>query len=231
MFLATADTDPPQLMLARVRAPRDFKLAVEQMLGRSEKERIDIINDRFLLNVVAPELLPHGTAFSLDRFLRKIAREILDDAPLYNSTKHGLATRHKMAEFSVYAETADAEQGLTGLSQTETWLTTVEIVGFGDEAHWTETSRSIEPDRLMAMTDVICGLLDSLWAVGRARVASSNAVLTLPNVDQVDAILNVDTRIHMWRRDLVYDDGRDPLIRMVIEEPKSGRPGLEDEAT
>jgi hypothetical protein len=117
-----------------------------------------------------------GRTAHVSRWLRQSADFHLQSSSAYNAAKHGLALKPSHARISFRLdppETSEIEF-LAGAT-----LDTLESEGKGQEREWFRVTHVVDPAGLLAMTLVVADLIESLWAVARARQLGEPALVSL----------------------------------------------------
>jgi hypothetical protein len=163
----------PWLEVARETNFGAFKAGVSsQLLECSTLELTAMTRDVFLS--VKPAALGLSTAdvelavANIAGFLTTLARRWLDEAHAYNSLKHGLAVVPSATSLSFMAEgTSDAR--IMGDGPTMAYLESERV---GTHREWKQTTRWLDVNESLALTQVARQMIDSLWQTGRARYDS-----------------------------------------------------------
>jgi hypothetical protein len=163
----------PWLEVARETNFALFKARVRtQLLECSTLELTAVTRDVFLS--IKPSALGLSTTdvdvavANVTGFLTTLARRWLDEAHAYNSLKHGLAVVPSATSLSFTAEgTNDAR--LMGEGPTMAYL---ESERDGTHREWKQTTRWLDVNEALALTQVARQMIDSLWQIGRARYDS-----------------------------------------------------------
>ncbi len=99
------------------------------------------------------------------KFLRLIAKRILDDSHLYNAAKHGLAVLSGPTSLIITDEQTGASFGGGGPS-----LRFLEIqTSSKKEQQWHQTTRWVDAEHTMAMIFAVITAISNLWSIARAR--------------------------------------------------------------
>lgn len=163
---------------------------------------------------------------SAELLLPLAARHFLDEANLYNATKHGLNVRSDMSQISLGVE----ETGVF-LERSGTWMKYLEIVestsGGGDM--WMSTSAAIALDASLGEVGFLIGLLAGMWSVGRCRFAGEeHAVIALPDAESIRDLVQSEQGIRKVRHELAYVglDGQQIKLDIAFPPPAADDPAV-----
>ncbi|MEU3466084.1 hypothetical protein ABZ721_39890 [Streptomyces sp. NPDC006733] len=190
LFFAHAELPPcPWLECARMRLPAAFMNRVRDLCEKPiPKEQIGRV---FLAKV------PDGDdpawsqqVHDLERFLRFVARRVLDDKTLYNAAKHGLAVLAGPSSVSITNDQSGASFGASGQS-----MSFLEVHAADDNVKtWRLTTRWLSAKDSMWLTGLVITEMNTLWALARAYysdvVPDRFEVLT---TETVDALMRLGT--------------------------------------
>lgn len=180
--LSAGPLRPPWLVLSAQRA--DFRDRVREMLDRADDELLRevthvFVGDRAAAvaavgdNAVAAHL-GHATAW-----LRHCARWHLDNSNGYNAAKHGLGTLPGSQTVAFVPEPERGQPVQEHVLLAGATLDTLESEGKGTQRRWYRVLRTVDPAGLVATVLVAADLLDTLWAVSRARHLGDGAAVGL----------------------------------------------------
>lgn len=158
----------PWIEIASHRRPGDFKRRIGQRFdgGPLTEERRDALAFVFYLSResigVENAVDVEESIEEIDDWLTYVARRFLDEAPLFNSFKHGLAFQATDAALEVQADDQHV------FSQAGPSLRFLETKP-GPEGLWRAQTLWVRPDALIAETWFAIMLLRQVMIVGRAR--------------------------------------------------------------
>jgi hypothetical protein len=173
LFLAHWGTDGcPWLDIAAERTPKQFKDRVEaEIVDTPSRALREATHGVFLDGARRPDSIAsadwESALDNLASFLRYFARRWLDDAPLYNSLKHGLSAvpGAVQAAWASEPDLSDAQILGRGLS--------VDYLDFEKVAPkrraWKQVTKWLDVEESLALAQVAYQMIQSLWAIGRAR--------------------------------------------------------------
>lgn len=197
-----------RLFLGHVGQPECPWLEVSSLLSHDKfKKRAAKLAQSFWSDdmTTAVEEIFIGDAFSADvdpelvlvrdstiRLLRLLSNRLLDDAHLYNSSKHGFTALggRTVVTASFGAVTAAAAPAtLSTQGHSATFLEKDE--GTTD---WFRTTRFVNPQQAALFIDMALGLMDSLWTIARCRYVGAPQPQQLTLIDDVaiDATLQMN---------------------------------------
>lgn len=176
LFLAHwSSSGCPWLDLASERTPGKFKRRVEEeIIGLPLLELQEPVLFVFLGDAqLRPKALPveawqRGIA-NLIAFLRSFASRWLEDAPLYNSLKHGLSVVPGEVQLA-FAEQPDLSDARVFGHGTSVDFLDSEVSGPKRRA-WKQTTRWLDVGESLALAEVAQHMIESMWLFGRARYA------------------------------------------------------------
>lgn len=175
LYLAHADMEQcPWLAISKLRGPGLFNAAVDRL----RKELGSAARDTDLLltftasttaaqfNPACPEDAWESHHRGLVALVRYAARTVREDAPFYNSAKHGLAV---LAGPMMFSLTADNGSGFSQNGPTLEILD-AEIVDKATKARqWRRAARWLDPPVAVEVTAAIIKVIQSLWDASRLR--------------------------------------------------------------
>jgi hypothetical protein len=182
LYISMLDDHPcPWLAISRTRSPGDFKKKVKAAvasLATEEGQRqlsLLLLGHRSHEASVATVTREGGKpvpAEIWDSFvtggatlIRHAAVVFLEEAPLYNSAKHGLALL--AGEASVHY--GDADSPIRAQGPSLTYLET--ITADSGKRQWAQTTRWLSPDQAVAEAQLLVRTIARLWTVAQARYA------------------------------------------------------------
>lgn len=192
LYLAHAESPVcPWLEVARLRYPSHFKEGVQTFLLGADTAR----TARMLMNVFvgAPVAGADREKWSaikdgLVMLMKYLGRRLLDEGPLYNSAKHGLAVLPGAAAMSFGDQ--DTAFPIRADGPSITYLTLTEQA---EGKRWSQDTVWIDASLNLAMTDVAIGHLRNLWLVASHRYGgqpSESEQMRFVTVDQIAAALH-----------------------------------------
>jgi hypothetical protein len=104
---------------------------------------------------------------SIEQWLTHFSRAFLDDAHMFNAVKHGLAIQAGASSLQVGIPT-DREGEASPLIRAD-GASIAFLERAGPDDLWSQSTRWVEPDWLMAEVRVACWLLENLWRAARIR--------------------------------------------------------------
>ncbi|GHF04462.1 hypothetical protein [Pseudolysinimonas yzui] len=175
LYLAHAFAEPcPWLAISKLRGPGVFPSATDLLREdlRNPKRVTDLLLT-FTASKTAAEFNPACTAEAweshekgLIALIRYAARTVREDAPFYNSAKHGLAILAGPMMFSLTAEDG------SGFSQAGPTLEVLdaELVDKATKAReWRRSARWLDPPVAVEIAAAIVKVIQSLWDAARLR--------------------------------------------------------------
>lgn len=172
LYAAHAGLPPcPRLEMARVRGPGMFKAMLKsRFAGESTSEQrnelaslFHLSPDRELLNPVPPKEMWEQSLDNLEGWLRYLAHEWLDRAPLYNVAKHGFGLNAGPGGLK-FGDESEGPLVIQREGPAVTYLETRETE-FG--RRWFETMRFVDADLNFAITGQAIQMLRQLWSIAR----------------------------------------------------------------
>jgi hypothetical protein len=202
----------PWLELVRERRPAAFKERVRERFGPETAiaEERDMIAKLFYGTAdhrkfpaeIPAETLDKGLE-NIERWLRFYANEFLEDAPLYNSVKHGLAVHPNRPALSL----SDAE-GQVFLGAEGAALDFLAERQLEDRRVWARHTRWVPPMSSLAATSMAIRLIHGLWRTARWRyldeVPEGIDLITEPMYFDFRKAVDADTRVMRMSVDLSY---------------------------
>lgn len=171
-FAHRGDPRCPALELASVRDPGQFPKALRRFLDKSDaSRRHDIMQVFWGQTEVAqlaseqPEPDWESGASAIERLLVHAARRLLNEAPLYNAAKHGLAVTTGRSRLTFDVEGIDLGMSTEGLNVE--YLKRLKPDENGDQ--WHHVTRWIDEKTDIALCYLWTNLIDSLWSVATNR--------------------------------------------------------------
>lgn len=177
-----ADEPCPWLAIARTRSPGAFKKKVRAVIAALDteqgREQLSLLllghrNHQASVVTVASEGGTPVPKEAWDSFVaggatlvRHAASVFLDEAPLYNSAKHGLALLS--GESSV--RYGDDESPIRAQDPSLMYLET--ITSDSGKRQWAQTTRWLSPDQAVAEAQLLVRTIARLWTVAQARYAA-----------------------------------------------------------
>lgn len=175
LYFAHADHPPcPWLEISRRDKPGEFKDRVDQLRGAlQQQETIDSLRTIFFGNTT-PDAL--GWSFTADEWQRKtdgllmlvdyLCTTVLNEAPMYNATKHGLAVVGGNSGLKISAPDDELTistdgPGLTYLGTTPASAT--------DRRRWTKTLTFVRSEANLGMIEIVALYIRSMWTIARFR--------------------------------------------------------------
>lgn len=162
----------PVLELSSLRLPKDFKTALKRFLDASEDSRRVALMEVFWggsdvahLSREHPEPDWESGAAAIERLLVHGAHRLLNEAPLYNAAKHGLAVATGRSALTVDIEGVDLGMSTVGLNVE--YLERLQRDEDGER--WRHTTRWIDEKTDIAVCYLWTHLIDSLWSVATNR--------------------------------------------------------------
>jgi hypothetical protein len=171
------DRGCPWLEVAMLRGPRDFKRALEQIVGGPNRLTIRDMTDAFFLcdessdpSSIANVRWERAKSVHL-ALIVAFAKRLLMEAPLYNAMKHGLAidTTHGTMSLGIPGE----DPAVTTEGH---WVRVLDRERRDDEVVWFESAQLVEPRHYWLMTLAGTYMMNALWSVGRARCDRSTHI-------------------------------------------------------
>jgi hypothetical protein len=185
LFFAHAESFPcPWLECARLRNFSEFNARVEHLRDAAiPAEQIQ----RVFLGPVRKELDEALTANvrTLERFLRLVARRVLEDKNLYNATKHGLSVLTGPVSLTLTDDQTGASTGFSGQS-----ITYLEVHTADDKTKtWRRTTRWLGLRDSLWFITLVVAEMTSLWSIAKARYIDADiagvGVLTAEALDEL----------------------------------------------
>lgn len=190
LYLAHERRPPcPWLSLVRQRDPGGFKRVVRKRFVDSSTEDLDLLSQAALAffgtddpKHFNPE--PRAEQFrarvrDLEGWLRYFANVFLDDAPLYNSIKHGLAVQAGEHSFRFSDLISGGGPGVLFLEQRKEQ----------NRLKWAQSIRWLQLDQLLAAVSIGTLIMQQLWEVGRVvyvtRDPNGITVMDIPNSQEL----------------------------------------------
>ncbi len=234
LFLAEEPpSECPPLELGRIRNPKAFKSKLKAFRESARDDRLSRCRSIVDLDRSAED--PHLSEYieSMELLLYEAARLLLDDATLYNSTKHGLGVTSKNTRISLSFDATNVpddqlptslvrdENGvLTLLNREGTWLEHYAATRSESRGRdvWMVNETALKLDTTLCKVDYIVSLIDLLWSVGACRFGEAqNAHLSLPEPNAVkDLIADEFQSIVKSERELVYTAWQGQEMRLSI---------------
>jgi hypothetical protein len=189
LYLAHADRQPcPWLELSRLRAPQEFKKRVERLrLNLSEQDTIDSLATTFFGNR-QPE--PLGALFTTEEWQRRVeglvllvahvSAMLLDEASMYNATKHGLGVVAGRHGLRLGLGDDDAVISTDGPALSYLDLTSPDA---SDRRRWTKKLTFVQIESNLSLVEIITMYIDSLWALARHRYTGSAGAWQVPGFE------------------------------------------------
>ncbi|MFJ3439880.1 hypothetical protein ACIPM2_01670 [Streptomyces sp. NPDC086081] len=151
----------PWLEIARLTKFSEFKRRVAQLRDHSiPREHIG----RIFLGSVPDQHDDERQLLigAIERLLRIVARRTLEDAHLYNSSKHGLAVVSGPASLTITSDQTGASFDSSGPS-----ISFLELSG--DRTKWCRTTRWLPAQQSLWLTNLVITEMRALWEIARAR--------------------------------------------------------------
>ncbi len=158
------------------------------------------------------------------------AERLIDDAAVYNATKHGLGVNSDHSRISL--GTAPDDNNPTGvtsgleeevrleLSRAGPWISNLETTRCDARERdvWAYTRTALPLDQTLVLTAYMTNLLGVLWSLGRYRFSGHDlSQLVFPDPELVRSIIRSESKgIRKVRRELRYTDGLPEAITLTI---------------
>jgi len=183
LYISMLDDEPcPWLATARTRSPGIFKKKVKAaissldaeagrqqlsllLLGHRSYEASVAIVTRAGGKAVPEELWDSCLKGGAD-LLKHAATVFLEEAPVYNAAKHGLALLSGEASVRY----GDDDSPIRAQGPSLTYLETIRANS--GERKWAQTTRWLKPDQAVAETQLLVGTIAKLWTVAQSRYAA-----------------------------------------------------------
>lgn len=213
LFLAHETLSPcPWISTASIVTPRAFKEAIRARFG-SQSDRELERDLRAILQVFVGTADQEGTSLSdadwqmcrdsaqnIDAILTHLARIFLDDANLYNATKHGMTINPGEAFALINGHSIGNGPSITYIERVDA------VLDNGEKAfQWAMKTAWIDIEHAILFIRWACELMDTMWGVAKGRY------LAEPNSIRLHHLPNVDEAIKM-----LFKDGMPLMPRMRI---------------
>lgn len=175
LYFAHADHPPcPWLEISRHDKPGEFKERVAELRGALEQQETGDSLRTIFFGDVAPEAL--GWSFTAEEWQRKtdglvmlieyLCTTVLNDAPMYNATKHGLAVVGGNSGLKLSAPGDELTVSTDGPGLTYLDVTTQSAPG---GRRWTKTLTFVRSEANLGLIEVVALYIRSLWTIARYR--------------------------------------------------------------
>ena len=241
LFLAEEPpSECPPLELGRIRNPGAFKFKLTAFRESSRDKRLSRCRAIVESSLAADnDHLTEGIE-SMELLLTEAARLHLEDATLYNSTKHGLGvtSKHTRITLSVDAAnlpddelpaslTRDQNGALTLFNRDGIWLEHYATASSESRSRdvWMVTETALKLDTTLCKIDYIVSLIDAIWTIGARRFGGAEvARLSLPEPLAIEELIADEFQsIVKSQRELRYTAWEGQEMRLFIG--ATGRPG------